>query len=92
MRSYKRTSIEIYNPNVPNVQFFFLPTLRQMKAGWFMNIVCVIVICVLMETWGRVIFNVKEFPDWAVTPNDTTTDPCLLFTDSTTASSFAWVH
>lgn len=32
-----------------------------------MNIVCVIVICVLMETWGDVIFNSKDFPAWANT-------------------------
>lgn len=36
-----------------------------------MNLVCVIVICVLMETWGNVIFNSKDFPSWA---NVTITD------------------
>lgn len=40
---------------------------EMMKSGWFMNIVCVIVICVLMETWGDVIFNSKDFPAWANT-------------------------
>lgn len=44
---------------------------QQMKAGWFMNLVCVIVICVLMQTWGSVIFNSNEFPAWA---NTTLTD------------------
>ncbi|XP_046440679.1 solute carrier family 13 member 5-like [Daphnia pulex] len=44
---------------------------EMMKAGWFMNLVCVVVICVLMETWGSVIFNSNEFPAWA---NTTLTD------------------
>lgn len=36
-----------------------------MKAGWFVKLVCVIVICVTMETWGNVVFGSKQFPEWA---------------------------
>lgn len=38
---------------------------QQMKAGWFIKLVCVIVICVTMETWGNVVFGSKHFPEWA---------------------------
>jgi sodium-dependent dicarboxylate transporter 2/3/5 len=38
---------------------------QQMKAGWFIKLVCVVVICVTMETWGNVVFGSKHFPIWA---------------------------
>lgn len=38
---------------------------EMMKAGWFIKLVCVIVICVTMETWGNVVFGSKHFPEWA---------------------------
>ena len=48
-----------------------------MKAGWFVKLVCVVVICATMETWGNVVFGSKHFPEWA---NVTT----LGLTDSVT--------
>ena len=30
-----------------------------------MNCICVLVICVLMETYGNYMFNIYEFPEWA---------------------------
>ena len=39
----------------------------QIKAGFFMNIVCVVVISVLMETYGDYMFDIYTFPDWANT-------------------------
>lgn len=61
-----------------NISLVFV--IEQMKAGWFMNLVCVIVICVLMQTWGVVIFDVKTFPDWANTTLTDTTPP-LCYTE-----------
>lgn len=38
----------------------------MVKAGLLMNIVCVVVICVLMASFGSFMFGFDEFPDWAV--------------------------
>ncbi|KAI9557048.1 hypothetical protein GHT06_016845 [Daphnia sinensis] len=38
----------------------------MVKAGLLMNVVCVVVICVLMASFGSFIFGFDEFPDWAV--------------------------
>lgn len=36
-----------------------------MKAGFVMNIVCVIVICCLVASLGNVFFEFDTFPAWA---------------------------
>ncbi|XP_057373829.1 Na(+)/citrate cotransporter-like isoform X3 [Daphnia carinata] len=38
----------------------------MVKAGLLMNIVCVVVICLLMASFGSFIFGFDEFPDWAL--------------------------
>ena len=35
------------------------------KVGFLMNIVCVIVNMVAINTYGLAMFNLNEFPDWA---------------------------
>lgn len=54
--------------------------LLQMKAGFFMNIICVFTICVLTTSFGSVIFGFNEFPDWAIPkiPNDTMVTVSLI--------------
>ena len=37
----------------------------QMKAGFVMNIVCVCVITLMINTLGIPMFDVLNFPDWA---------------------------
>jgi sodium-dependent dicarboxylate transporter 2/3/5 len=63
---------------------------KQMKAGWFMNLVCVIVICVLMETWGNVIFNSKDFPTWANSTMEKTENTCNMTEYFSTTVSDSW--
>lgn len=52
----------------------------MMKAGFFMNIICVFTICVLTTSFGSVIFGFNEFPDWAIPkiPNDTMVTVSLI--------------
>ena len=53
-----------------------------MKAGFLMNIFCVIVICVMTETLGVYMFDLYSFPEWAnSTTPQTTIPPC--FTETT---------
>nr|CAH0105112.1 unnamed protein product [Daphnia galeata] len=63
---------------------------EMMKAGWFMNLVCVIVICVLMETWGNVIFNSKDFPIWANSTMEKTENVCNITEYFSTTVSDSW--
>jgi hypothetical protein len=42
-----------------------------MKAGFFMNIICVFSICVLTVSYGTFMFGFHEFPEWALPINDT---------------------
>ena len=39
----------------------------MVKAGFLMNIICVMVICTLMITYGNFIFDFNTFPEWAMT-------------------------
>lgn len=53
----------------------YLHELFQMKAGFFMNIICVFTICLLTVSYGSFMFGFEEFPDWALPKimNDTMT-------------------
>lgn len=42
-----------------------------MKAGIVMNIVCVCVITVMINTLGIPMFDVMNFPEWAENPDTT---------------------
>uniref|UniRef100_T1J6D4 Citrate transporter-like domain-containing protein n=1 Tax=Strigamia maritima TaxID=126957 RepID=T1J6D4_STRMM len=46
------------------------------KPGIVMNIICLLVMLFNIETVGKALFNLNEFPDWAITPefNYTTSD------------------
>ncbi|KAI9557042.1 hypothetical protein GHT06_016839 [Daphnia sinensis] len=52
----------------------------MMKAGFFMNIICVFTICVLTTSFGSLIFGFNEFPDWALPKisNDTLVTMSLI--------------
>ncbi|KAK2715926.1 hypothetical protein QYM36_010483 [Artemia franciscana] len=38
---------------------------EMIRAGFLMNICCVVVLCLLTETLGVAIFDIKTFPEWA---------------------------
>ena len=37
----------------------------QVKAGVFMNLICILVLTLAVNTWGRAYFNFDHFPSWA---------------------------
>lgn len=41
------------------------PVLFQVKTGLMMNIIGVFCVFLAVNTWGRVIFDLDDFPDWA---------------------------
>jgi len=51
------------------------------KAGIVMNIVCLLVLQLAVNTWAHAYFNLDEFPHWAERHyqfiNDTTAVPSL---------------
>ena len=50
----------------------------QIKAGFLMNIVCVVIICFMMEFYGNALFDIYTFPDWANSTTIPTASPCIL--------------
>ena len=50
--------------------FFPLPLL-QVKAGFGVNLIGVAVVMLAITTWGVPLFNLTEFPAWAVDRNVT---------------------
>ena len=53
--------------------FFCLPL--QVKAGFMLNIIGILCINLSINTWGKLMFNLDTFPDWA---NTTQTNLTLL--------------
>ena len=52
----------------PNAIVFGHSTMKtsdMMKAGFFMNIVCVFTIAISINTYAVPLFGLDEFPDWA---------------------------
>lgn len=48
------------------------PLFFQVKTGLMMNVIGVFCVFLAVNTWGRVIFDLDHFPDWAnVTHIDT---------------------
>lgn len=47
------------------------PLLLQVKAGFGVNLIGVAVVMLAITTWGVPLFNLNEFPAWAVTRNVT---------------------
>ncbi|KAK1906186.1 Solute carrier family 13 member 4 [Dissostichus eleginoides] len=50
----------------------FLPILSALvKAGFGVNLIGVVVVMLAISTWGVPLFNLNEFPDWAIARNVT---------------------
>ncbi|KAF2367835.1 Solute carrier family 13, partial [Trinorchestia longiramus] len=47
-----------------------MKTVEMMKAGILMNLICVVVQNIMINTLGQALFKVHEFPDWANTTTD----------------------
>ena len=46
--------------------FLFLNVLLfQFKCGFFVNIICVVINFICMNTYGTTLFGLNEFPEWA---------------------------
>uniref|UniRef100_H3CHZ5 Solute carrier family 13 member 4 n=1 Tax=Tetraodon nigroviridis TaxID=99883 RepID=H3CHZ5_TETNG len=58
--------------NPPNaIVFSYGPRADQVKAGFGVNLIGVAVVMLAITTWGVPLFNLKEFPAWALTRNVT---------------------
>ena len=43
----------------------------QVKAGLFMNLMCILVLTLATNTWGKAYFKFDHYPDWAGKSNAT---------------------
>ncbi|XP_063342666.1 solute carrier family 13 member 2 [Pelmatolapia mariae] len=59
-------------PNAIAFSFGNLKVLDMVKAGFMLNIIGILCINLAINTWGRVMFNLDTFPDWA---NTTDSEP-----------------
>lgn len=51
--------------------YYRLLFIRQVKAGFGVNLIGVAVVMLAITTWGVPLFNLTEFPAWAVAANVT---------------------
>uniref|UniRef100_A0A3P8P1L0 Solute carrier family 13 member 2 n=1 Tax=Astatotilapia calliptera TaxID=8154 RepID=A0A3P8P1L0_ASTCA len=56
-------------PNAIAFSFGNLKVLDMVKAGFMLNIIGILCINLAINTWGRAMFNLDTFPDWANTTN-----------------------
>lgn len=49
----------------------YLSLSLQVKAGFGVNLIGVAVVMLAITTWGEPLFNLSEFPAWAVARNIT---------------------
>lgn len=54
-------------PNAIAFSFGHLKVLDMVKAGFMLNIIGILCINLGINTWGKVMFNLDTFPDWANT-------------------------
>ncbi|CAK8680394.1 unnamed protein product [Clavelina lepadiformis] len=61
-------------PNAIAFSYGHLKVIDLIKAGWMMNIIGIVVITILINTFGMAFFNLSTYPDWAKPPlEDATT-------------------
>lgn len=54
-----------------------ITTFEMVKVGFVMNVLCLLVIHVCINTYGTILFDLDEFPDWALSGSmSNTTDIC----------------
>lgn len=62
------------DPHIPSVHFLTAQPTQlsltpfsffQMKAGFVMNVIGVFCVFLAVNTWGRILFDLDRFPDWA---------------------------
>lgn len=62
---------------VSDLLIYFLPLTKlsfstaQAKPGIWMNVIAVIIQLVCVSTFGRFVYTLNEFPDWAMPSNAT---------------------
>lgn len=52
-------------PNTIAFSYGYLKVIDMVKVGFVLNILCVVVVTVAVNTWGIPLLKLDEFPDWA---------------------------
>ncbi|XP_048776537.1 solute carrier family 13 member 2-like [Ostrea edulis] len=52
-------------PNTIAFSYGYLKVMDMVKIGFILNLLCVVVLTVAINTYGMVFFKLDEFPDWA---------------------------
>ncbi|XP_069104592.1 Na(+)/citrate cotransporter-like [Argopecten irradians] len=57
-------------PNTIAFSYGYLKIVDMVKVGWILNLLCVMVVTLAINTWGMAYFRLDVYPDWAVIPQD----------------------
>ncbi|XP_060080908.1 solute carrier family 13 member 2-like [Ylistrum balloti] len=69
-------------PNTIAFSYGYFRIIDMVKVGWFLNVLCVIVVSVAVNTWGMIYFRFDVLPEWA-----TLSDMTFLNSTSSTYTS-----
>ncbi|OWF38502.1 Solute carrier family 13 member 5 [Mizuhopecten yessoensis] len=53
-------------PNTIAFSYGYLRIIDMVKVGWILNLLCVVVVTIAINTWGMAYFRLDVYPEWAV--------------------------
>ena len=63
----------------------------QVKSGFLLNVICIVVLQLSINTWGYSFFKLGEYPAWADSNGQNTTQDLLGIMNTTAASIWTWI-
>ncbi|KAL3856478.1 hypothetical protein ACJMK2_011232 [Sinanodonta woodiana] len=53
-------------PNTIVFSYGYLKVFDMVRVGFVLNLICVFIVTMAISTYGRIYFNLDEFPEWAI--------------------------
>ncbi|XP_021378263.1 solute carrier family 13 member 2-like isoform X5 [Mizuhopecten yessoensis] len=53
-------------PNTIAFTYGYLRIIDMVKVGWILNLLCVVIVTIAINTWGMAYFRLDVYPEWAV--------------------------
>ncbi|XP_033742792.1 solute carrier family 13 member 5-like [Pecten maximus] len=57
-------------PNTIAFSYGYIKIVDMVKVGWILNLLCVAIVTLAVNTWGMAYFRLDVYPDWAVIPEE----------------------
>ncbi|OWF38503.1 Solute carrier family 13 member 5 [Mizuhopecten yessoensis] len=52
-------------PNTIAFSYGYLRIIDMVKVGWILNLLCVVIVTIAINTWGMAYFRLDVYPEWA---------------------------